>query len=191
MNRTVLNAKSVLLSLSFLTVTVSGAVARAQHMDTPGPTAQPTPGPAAEARRNYEGVKKNILASAEKMPAADFAYKPEPDVRTFARVLTHITEAQFHSCGAFNGTDQATLKVPDQTAGKEAIVAALKLSFMECDKAYAAFTDANLAELVQAGPAKRSRIGLLWGTNSHDNEQYATLALYLRLKGIVPPSTEK
>lgn len=155
-------------------------------------TAPPPAGPAAEARRNYEGVKKNILASAEKMPAGDFDYKPDPNVRTFARVLTHITEAQFHSCGAFNGTDQATLKVPEQTAGKEAVVAALKLSFAECDKAYATLTDTNLTEPVQVGPAgKRSRIGLLWGTNSHDNEQYATLALYLRLKGIAPPSSEK
>lgn len=174
MNRSVLALSLALLS----------AGALAQQVTPPA-------GPAAEARRNYEGVKKNILASAEKMPADGYGYKPEPSVRTFARVLTHVTEAQFHSCGAFNGTDQATLKVPEQTAPKEAIDAALKLSFAECDKAYAALTDGNLAEPVKAGPATRSRIGLLWGTNSHDNEQYATLALYLRLKGIAPPSSEK
>jgi hypothetical protein len=67
----------------------------------------------------------------------------------------------------------------------------LKASYAECDKAFAALTDANLSEMLAAGPAKRSRIGLMWGTVSHDNEQYATLALYLRLKGLVPPSSEK
>ena len=41
------------------------------------------------------------------------------------------------------------------------------------------------------GKAKRSGTGLLWGNVSHDNEQYATLALYMRLKGLVPPSSEK
>jgi hypothetical protein len=41
------------------------------------------------------------------------------------------------------------------------------------------------------GQNKRSRAGLMWGTVSHDNEQYATLAMYLRLKGLVPPSSEK
>jgi hypothetical protein len=46
-------------------------------------------------------------------------------------------------------------------------------------------------EVLTLGPVKRSRIGLAWGTVSHDNEQYATLALYLRLKGLVPPSSEK
>jgi hypothetical protein len=49
----------------------------------------------------------------------------------------------------------------------------------------------NLQDLFTLGPGKRSRVGLVWGTVSHDNEQYATLALYLRLKGIAPPSSEK
>jgi hypothetical protein len=152
----------------------------------------PAMGPAAEAQRYYAGVKKNVLASAEKMPADGYGYKPESDVRTFARVLTHVTEAQFHSCGAANGTDMATLKVPAETADKATIVAALQMSFEQCDKAFAALTDANIGDMIQVGPAgKRSRIGLMWGTNAHDNEQYATLALYLRLKGINPPSMEK
>ncbi len=124
------------------------------------------------------------------MPADAYQYKPTPDIRTFARVVNHITEAQLRSCGVANGTKE-TAKVPPETADKAAIVEALKASYAECDKAYAGLTDANLTELLQAGQAKRSRIGLLWGNVSHDNEQYATLALYMRLKGMVPPSSEK
>jgi hypothetical protein len=152
----------------------------------------PASGPAVEAQKYYAGVKKNILASADKMPADGYGFKPEPDVRNFARVLDHVIEAQFHSCGAFNGTDQKTLpKVPSDTATKEEVITALQASFAECDKAFAALTDANLSEMVQVGPAgKRSRIGLLWGTSAHDNEQYAALAMYLRLKGVMPPSME-
>jgi hypothetical protein len=45
--------------------------------------------------------------------------------------------------------------------------------------------------MLDVGKVKRSRVGLMWGTVSHDNEQYATLALYMRLKGLVPPSSEK
>ncbi len=126
------------------------------------------------------------------MPPEDYSFKPTPDIRTFARVVNHVTEAQMHSCGAANHTDpSAVQKVPAETADKAAIVEALKASFAECDKAYAALTDANMTEMLQAGPAKRSRLGLLWGNVSHDNEQYATLSLYLRLKGLVPPSSEK
>lgn len=154
-------------------------------------TAAGPAGPAVEVQRSYAAVKANILKSAERMPAGDFASKPVADVRTFARVLNHISEAQLRVCGAVNGT--ATLaKVPAETADKAAIVAALEASFAECDKAYASATDTNLSEVFSLGPmGKRSRIGALWGNVAHDNEQYATLALYLRLKNIAPPSSEK
>lgn len=150
-----------------------------------GPT-----GPAAEVQRSYAGVKKNILASAEKMPAADYSFKPTPDIRTYARVMNHITEAQLHYCAAANGTKDLPT-VPPETADKDAIVSALKASFAECDKAFAALTDSNLTQMFPLGKTQRSRIGLMWGVASHDTEQYATLALYLRLKGLVPPSSEK
>jgi DinB superfamily len=149
-------------------------------------------GPAAEVQRSYAGLKANVLKAADKMPAADYQFKPTPEVRTFARVVNHITEAQLHSCGAVNHTAMDALaKVPAETADKAAIVEALNASFAECDKAYASLTDANLGEMFDLGKAKRSGVGLLWGNVSHDNEQYATLALYLRLKGLVPPSSEK
>ncbi|GAC1362005.1 MAG: hypothetical protein NVSMB3_10250 [Acidobacteriaceae bacterium] len=155
------------------------------------PSSTPT-GPAEEVQRSYAGVKANILKSADKMPTGDFQFKPTPDVRTFARVLNHISEAQLRSCGAANHTAATDLpKVPSETAERAAVVEALKASFAECDKAYAALTAANMTETFDAFGGKRSRIGLMWGNVSHDNEQYATLALYLRLKGLAPPSTEK
>jgi hypothetical protein len=152
----------------------------------------PVPGVAGEVQRGYASQKNNIVKSAEEMPADQFQFKPTPEVRTYARVLNHVTEAQVRSCGAANQTpvDQQA-KTPADTADKATIVAALKASFDQCDKAYAATTDANFAEMYTVGPAKRSRAGLLWGNVSHDNEQYATLAMYLRLKGLTPPSSEK
>ena len=179
-------AKLAAALLPFGTVAATG-LATAQ---TTGAGALPA-GPAAEVQRSYNGVKANVLKAADRMPAEDFGYKPEPDIRTFARVLNHVTEAQLRSCGAANGTPAASLpKVPAETADKATIVSALQASFGECDKAFAALTDTNLSDSLSVGPTKRSRIGLMWGTVSHDNEQYATLALYLRLKNIAPPSTE-
>jgi uncharacterized damage-inducible protein DinB len=149
-------------------------------------------GPAAEVQRAYAGQLNNIMKAAEKMPADQYQYKPTPEVRTFARIVNHVTEAQARSCGAANHTDPANMvKVPSDTADKDEILAGLKASFSECDKAFAATTDANFTEMLTVGQGKRSRAGLMWGTVSHDNEQYATLAMYLRLKGLVPPSSEK
>lgn len=167
---------------------ISG-VALGQGSPQAASTANPM---ASEVQGIYARIKGNIVKAADKMPAEDYGYKPTPDIRTFARVVNHVTEAQAHTCGAANHVDPSAMqKVPADTADKAAILEALKASFVECDKAYAALTDANMTEMLQAGPAKRSRLGLLWGNVSHDNEQYATLALYLRLKGLVPPSSEK
>lgn len=166
-------------------VAIGSGVARAQ-----APAAPVASGPAAEVQRSYASAKKNILKSAEEMPAENYSYKPEPDIRTYARVLNHVAEAQFRSCGVANGVKDIA-KPPAETADKAAIVEALTASFAECDKAMAALTDANALEMLSLGQAKRSRLGLMWGTVAHDQEQYATLALYLRLKGLAPPSSEK
>ena len=144
----------------------------------------------SEVQGSYAHIKANLLKAADKMPAESYSFKPMPDVRSFARVVNHVTEAQMHICDASNGA-ASDAKMPTETADKAAIVEALKASFAECDKAYAGLTDANMAELLGTGTAKRTRLSMLWGNVAHDNEQYATLSLYLRLKGIVPPSSEK
>ncbi len=182
------------ISLAF-----AGGAVQAQGAQAQGASAGASAtGPAAEVQRSYAAVKANILKAVNNMPADAYSYKPTPDIRTFARVVNHVSEAQAHSCGAASGAAAgattaagAPISVPSEAAGKAAIVAALQTSFAACDAAFAALTDTNLSDMLAAGPTRRSRIGLLWGTVSHDNEQYATLALYMRLKGFTPPSSEK
>jgi hypothetical protein len=167
--------------------------APADHHDAPPAQATPqTFTPAADVQRSYNGLKANILKAAQNMPADAYSYRPTPDIRTFARVVNHVSEAQIRACGAINQTaPEARYKVPPDTADKATIVATLQASFAECDKAFASLTDANALQMLTSGPVTRARISYAWGTISHDNEQYATLALYMRLKGLAPPSTEK
>ena len=177
---------------SLMSAAIMLAVSGVAFGQAPASGAPVASGPAAEVQRAYAAQKDNILKAAEKMPADQYQYKPTPEVRTFARVVNHVTEAQTRSCGTANHVAPADMvKPPADTADKDAIIAGLKASFAECDKAFAATTDANFTEMFTVGPGKRSRAGLMWGTVSHDNEQYSTLAMYLRLKGLVPPSSEK
>lgn len=156
------------------------------------PKPAPPAGPAAEVQNSYNRIKANVIKAAEEMPEADFQFRPYPDIRTYARVVNHVTEAQFRTCGMLNGTAASAItKPPSDTADKATIVAGLKASYAECDKAYGAVTDANLAEMISFGQFKRSRIGALWGNYGHDNEQYALLSMYLRIKGLTPPTVEK
>lgn len=163
-------------------------LAPAVFAQAPAPVAA---GPAAEALAAYNRIKPNVLKAAEKMPEADYTYKPTPEIRTYARIINHVTEAQMASCSMLNGGKFDPKTLPSETATKAEIMAALNASFAECDKAYGALTDANIAEVIANPRSKRSRITIAWGNISHDNEQYAELSTYLRLKGLVPPTAEK
>ncbi len=70
-------------------------------------------------------------------------------------------------------------------------MAALKQSFVICDKAFDALTDANASQMVKLPWGQKTKLGALAGVVTHDTEQYATLSVYMRLKGIVPPSSER
>ena len=187
-------ASSYTLFRSMILAQLVVAAALATQGQSPAAPSSPSAAstPERDVQRSYNGLKANILKSADKMPAEGYSFKPEPDIRSFARILNHVTEAQLRSCGALNGTAPDALpKVPSETADKAALVAALQASFAECDKAYAALTSANLMETISVGQNTRARVSVAWANVAHDDEQYAALALYLRLKGIAPPSTEK
>jgi uncharacterized damage-inducible protein DinB len=74
---------------------------------------------------------------------------------------------------------------------KADIIAALKASFAYCDAIYAGMTDAKAAEMIPAfGGAKITRLGMLDFNVSHTTEHYGNAVTYLRIEGLVPPSSE-
>ncbi len=144
---------------------------------------------AAEMKQAYNAVKTNILKSAEKVPDADYGFKPTPEIRSFGEVLAHVADSQMRSCSAVTG-EHAQANATGKTS-KADLTAALQVSFTACDKAYDALTDANATEAITTPRGQRTRLGALAGNLSHDSEQYGILAVYMRLKGIVPPSSDR
>lgn len=150
--------------------------------------AQTSASSAAEVKQAYNAVKNNIQRAADKVSDADYSFKATPDVRTWGQLVGHVADAQMRGCSAVNGAlKQAS--AGDKTA-KADLVAALKDSFAECDKAFDALTDANANESVSIGRGQRTRLGALYGQVVHDNEMYGYMSVYMRLKGVVPPSSE-
>ena len=141
-----------------------------------------------EAKQGYNQIKNNITRAAEKMPDGDYSFKPTPEIRNFGQLISHVTDAQNMFCTVLTG-DAKKPSAAEKTS-KADLVAALKESFDECDKAYDSVNDSNASEVVGQGFMKRSRLGILNFNVVHDNEMYGTMAVYLRLKGIVPPSSE-
>jgi uncharacterized damage-inducible protein DinB len=167
-------------TLIALQAVIFSASAFAQGMALP-------PGIAAETKQVYTSVKNNLIAAANAMPEANYSFAPVPEEMTFGGWVAHVADAQTGICSTLNGQtrrgDAAT------KTSKADLVTALKASFDECDKAYDALTDANATELVAYGRGQNSRAGRLGYNSAHDQECYGSMAVYMRIKGIVPPST--
>jgi uncharacterized damage-inducible protein DinB len=138
-----------------------------------------------EAKQAYTEVKNDILKSAEKMPEENYGFKPAPRVRTFGQILGHIAEEQYFYCGAVKG-EQKAVDLEKTKTSKAELIAALQDSFAYCDAVYDGLTDATAVQMVKRG----TKLKLLWGNTVHNNSHYGNLVTYLRIKGIVPPSTE-
>lgn len=138
----------------------------------------------------YSNAKQDILRSAEKMPESKYSFKPTDVVRTYGQILAHVADGQYEFCGAAAGNHDE--KGVEQTAKTKAdIVAALNAAFAYCDAIYAGMTDAKAAEMIPAfGGAKITRLSLLDFNVAHTMEHYGNLVTYMRIQGIVPPSSE-
>jgi hypothetical protein len=141
-----------------------------------------------DLKQAYESVKNNLHRAAEKMPEQDYSFKPTPEVRTFAEVLGHAATAEYHTCAALTGAEAGSLP---KAENKAAIISALNQASALCDKAFDSLTDSNAAEMVKFPRGQKTRLGGLTGLVMHDTEQYAILGVYMRLKGLVPPSSER
>jgi hypothetical protein len=142
-----------------------------------------------ETQQAYNAIKGNLLKAADKMSDADYSFQASPDIRTFGALIGHIADAQTGTCSLINGAPRRGSA--SSKTSKSALVSALKDSFDECDKAYASLTDANATQMLKFRNGERSKLGILMGNVVHDNEEYGYLAVYMRVKGVVPPSSEK
>jgi hypothetical protein len=176
---------TIILAAIFVTAAAASAFAQQAPTTSAPQNANPM---IAELKQMYTTVKNNHLKMAEKMPEEHYGFKATADIRSFAQLVGHVADSQARTCSAANG-EQKALNAGSKTT-KADLVAALKESFDMCDKAFDTLTDAKAAELVSMGQRQRSRLGMLTGMVSHSNEEYGYMAVYLRLKSIVPPSSE-
>ena len=144
----------------------------------------------SDLKNSYTGIKGTITKAADEMPDADYAFKASPMERTYGEIVGHIAEVQMALCGNAQG-EQKKSDAGSKTSKAE-LVAALKASFDFCDAAYDGMTDADAAKMVTMfGPRKATKLAVLNFNIAHDNEMYGQMVVYLRLKGLVPPSSQR
>ena len=158
---------------------------------TPAPDRSTTSGAAVAM---YGSIKGFIQKSAQKMPADQWTFQPTPEVRTFGQLLAHITDANYLICspalGEPNPNGSVMDKIEKENLAREALLKKMDESFAFCDRAYEKLTEATANEKVKFFQNERSRAGVLWFHIAHAFEHYGNLVTYMRIKGIVPPSSE-
>lgn len=141
---------------------------------------------------SYNTAKLNITQSADKVSEADYAFQPTKEVMTFAQMLGHVANSQFNYCATAKGEPNPNKNDFQKSATtKAAIQQALAEVFAYCDTVYGTMTDSRAMELITSGTSQTPRAGRLIGNLTHVNEHYGNLVTYMRIKGYVPPSTER
>jgi uncharacterized damage-inducible protein DinB len=143
------------------------------------------------AQALHNQTKRAIVAAAEKMSGDDYAYAPVTGVRTFGQLVGHVADAQYLFCSAALGEENPAPGIEKSKTAKADLVAALKDAMAYCDKAYSATTEANVAQIVKFFGGERTRLNVLSFNTTHNYEHYGNMVTYMRMKGVVPPTSER
>lgn len=164
------------------------------QFDTPKTQAQPQMSQVASLitfnKFVYAGVNGILLRSAEKMPEENYTFKPTDAVRSDDQIIGQVADAQYLFCSMALGEKNPSPNIEQTKSSKSDLVAALKDAFAYCDKAYDGMTDASATQMVQMFGGDTPKLGVLNVNNLHSIEHYGNLVTYMRLKNIVPPTSE-
>ena len=142
--------------------------------------------------QSYTAIQRDLLEAAELMPEADYVFKPTPETRPFGQLIAHVALSQFAGCSLLQGGPSPKAAEKEETPRSKAVlIALLKESTTFCNPVVNAMTDEGMVQLMKVGPIEGARGVPVTGLSIHGNEVYGTIAVYLRLKGIVPPSTAR
>jgi hypothetical protein len=146
----------------------------------------------ANLKGSWESVRDLITKMGDKMPDADYAFKPTPEIQTYGQRMAHVIQFNLRACSQVKGDMPAPLMF-SMPPTKAEVMAANKVADDECDSLFSTLTDADLMKTINTGRGgPRLKLAVIEGTLlQHANEVYGYMCVYLRLKGIVPPSSDR
>ena len=170
---------------------VAGLVVFAVCAAAQAPAAGQKVGLATSMQNAYATLKGNLTQAAEKMPEANYGFKPapDPDLRTFGQWIGHQTDNQFLNCATLKGVpNPSPAQSNEKKTTKTELVKALADGFAFCDGALSSLTDQNALQLIKQGDGETARGGVASALLSHGLESYGIVVVYMRAKGVAPPA---
>ena len=170
---------------------VAGLVVFAVCAAAQAPAAGQKVGLATSMQNAYATLKGNLTQAAEKMPEANYGFKPapDPDLRTFGQWIGHQTDNQFLNCATLKGVpNPSPAQSNEKKTTKTELVKALADAFAFCDGALSSLTDQNALQLIKQGEGETARGAIVSAMLAHALESNGIVTVYLRAKGLVPPN---
>jgi uncharacterized damage-inducible protein DinB len=174
----------------FTGLVVSAALSAQQ---APQPSMAPPANPITASERGlYANLSGSVVKAAEKMPEENYSFKPTPDVRSFGQLVGHEADANYNFCALAIGEPNPAKNIEKTKTSKADLVAALKDAVAYCGKAFEGMTDAKGSEIVKifGGRFSVARLAVFSLNTAHTDEHYGNMVTYMRLKGLVPPTSE-
>ena len=149
----------------------------------------PAPSLAKEIAASFQRAATEILDVAEVMPAEKYGYKPVPEVSSFGDQLVHAAGVAQRFIDAAKGTKTEAAHHGAMT--KPEIIALLKKTLQTAQEMITPLTDAQLLEPVKFpfGDRMVTRATFWQGSLFQIRNHHGQLVVYLRLNGIVPPTS--
>jgi uncharacterized damage-inducible protein DinB len=145
----------------------------------------------ANAKIQFGALSGFVVRSAEKVPEDLYSFRATPEVRSMAELFGHVADAMFAMCSTAVSAKPPRTGIEKSVSKKAELVAALKEAVTYCNTVYDGMTDQKgSSETVPFYFGPTPRLSVLYFVVTHTYEHYGNLVTYMRLKNIVPPSSE-
>ena len=129
---------------------------------------------AAALRKSFGEVSAWVSKSADLVPAEKYTFQATKAVRSFGQLIAHVADSYNYYCAIAAGkTVQWSDPIEKGKTDKATVVPALKKALDGCTAVYAG----------------NGQVGALVDNVAHTSLHYGNIITYLRLMGMVPPSS--
>ncbi len=140
--------------------------------------------------KTWENAKDYTKRYLDAMPADGYDFKPTPEIWSFAQQMLHIVDANYYFISVASGKPSPLGYTSAQQTiepTKEVTTKAVMDSYDFIIDALSEITPEQLTETVKYGDLEIPKAAAFGKTFEHQAHHRGQTAIYLRLKGVVPP----
>jgi uncharacterized damage-inducible protein DinB len=144
-----------------------------------------------ELKAQWESSRRQLVAVAEAVPQDKYNYRPTPEVRTFREIIVHVAGENLSWMEIVGGVPQPGEHTRfEHLTAREDVLQAVTEYFDYGTKVLAGMTDQEAMGTVIQRNRPTPRWVIVVQAIGHSKEHYGNMVTYLRLNGMVPPSSQ-